>query len=102
MFEIAMVQEYISPIALVICLGVGYVVKNLVAYEKVNQFIPLIVAVLGVLICAWSAMAVTPEVICQGLVSGLASTGLYEAFKNALNMGGAGTDEIDAAIGGTE
>ena len=86
MFEIAMVQEFISPIALVICLAVGYVVKNVVPNEKVNRFIPLIVAVLGVVICAWSAWAVTPEVICQGLISGLASTGMYEAFKNLLNI----------------
>lgn len=102
MFEIAMVQEYISPIALVICLAVGYVVKNLVPNEKVNRFIPLLVAALGVLICAWSALAVTPEVLCQGLISGLASTGLYEAFKNTLNVGGNQDANFADAIGGTD
>lgn len=87
--ELTFIQEFISPIALVICLAVGYVVKNVVPGEVVNQFIPLIAALLGVCICAWSAMQITPEVICQGLVSGLASTGMYEAFKNLLNMGAA-------------
>lgn len=84
--DMAFIQDFISPIALVICLAVGYVIKNVVPAEVVNQFIPLIVALLGVGICAWSAMQITPEVICQGLVSGLASTGCYEAFKNLLNI----------------
>ena len=100
--EIAMVQEYISPIALIICLAIGYVVKNVIPSEKVNRFIPLIVAVLGVCICAWSAWQVTPEVICQGLVSGLASTGMYEAFKNLLNMGGTAQEPHIGGIGGTD
>lgn len=85
--ELTFIQEFISPIALVICLAIGYVIKNVIPNEKVNRFIPLIVAALGVGICTWSAWAITPEVICQGLVSGLASTGMYEAFKNLLNMG---------------
>ena len=91
--EIAMVQEYISPIALIICLAVGYVIKHVVPGEAVNQFIPLIVALLGVGICAWSAMSVTPEVICQGLVSGLASTGMHEVFKNLLNINAGEVEE---------
>ena len=102
MFEIAMVQEYISPITLVICLSVGYVVKNVVPSEKVNRFIPFIVAALGVGICAWSAWTITPEVICQGLVSGLASTGMYEAFKNLLNMGAVAQEPHIGGIGGTD
>lgn len=102
MFEITMIQEYISPIALIICLGVGYVVKNVVPAKEVNRFIPLIVAVLGVLICAWSAWAITPEVICMGLVSGLASTGLYEGFKNLLNVSDAQDNDFADGIGGTD
>lgn len=87
--ELTFIQEFISPIALVICLGVGYIIKNCVPSDAVNRFIPFIVAVIGVGICAWSAWTITPLVICQGLVSGLASTGMYEAFKNLLNMGSA-------------
>lgn len=102
MFEISMIQEFISPIALIICLGVGYVIKNIVPAEKVNRFIPLIVAVLGVLLCAWSAWAITPEVICMGLVSGLASTGMYEAFKNTLNVSDKQNINLADAIGGTD
>lgn len=84
--DISFITEFISPIALVVCLVVGFVIKAF-GNDKVNRFIPLIVAVLGVLICAWDAMALTPAIVAAGLISGLASTGLYEAFKQLLNIG---------------
>lgn len=84
--DVSFITEFISPIALVVCLVVGFVIKAF-GNDKVNRFIPLIVAVLGVLICAWDAMALTPAIVAAGLISGLASTGLYEAFKQLLNIG---------------
>lgn len=78
------INEYIVIVPLLICLCVGYVIKNLIPNETVNHFIPLIVAVLGVVITAWMNSAITPEVVCSGMVSGLASTGLYEAFAQAI------------------
>lgn len=83
--DISFITEYISPIALVICLVIGFVIKGF-GNTKVNRFIPLIVAALGVLICAWDAMAITPAIVAAGLISGLASTGLYEAFKQLLGL----------------
>jgi len=38
--------------------------------------------ILGVILNIWMNMTFTPEILLGGLVSGLASTGLYEAFKN--------------------
>ena len=39
-------------------------------------------ALLGVAINVWvNAFAFTPEILLGGLASGLASTGMYEAFK---------------------
>ena len=84
--DISFITEFISPIALVVCLVVGFVIK-VFGNDKANRFIPLIVAILGVLICAWDAMALTPAIVAAGLISGLASTGLYEAFKQLLNIG---------------
>ena len=91
--ELTFIQELINPITLAACLCVGFILKNLVPSEKVNRFIPLIVGLLGVCICAWANWAVTPEIVTTGLVSGLASTGLYEAFKNLLNMGAKEVEE---------
>ena len=78
------IQEYISPITLISCLCVGYVIKNLIPNDTINRFIPLIVALIGVAMCAWAEMAITPAVVCSGLISGLASTGFYEVFSQLL------------------
>ena len=42
-------------------------------------------AALGVAVTAWAQGCFTPDVLATGLVSGLASTGLYEAFRNLLD-----------------
>lgn len=80
--DISFIADYISPIALGVCLCTGYIVKNLIPAKTVNRFIPAVVAVEGVAIVAWASGSFTPEVLIGGLVSGLASTGLYEAFSN--------------------
>ena len=81
------ISEYISVIALVAALCVGFILKNLVPNEEINKFIPLIAAVAGLVICLWeNTWIATPEIVVTGVVSGLASTGLYEAFKNFIGQ----------------
>ncbi len=75
-------NNYLVLIVIGICLCVGYVLKNLIPTDKVNKFIPLIMAVLGVTLNIWLNFAFTPEILLGGLVSGLASTGMYELFRN--------------------
>ena len=88
--DLTIVMDYISPIILIACLVVGWVIKNLVPNEGVNRFIPLIVAVLGTFLNIWSCgWIVDLPTVVTGAVSGLASTGLYEAFTQILgNVGG--------------
>lgn len=75
-------NDYIVVAVLVACLCVGYVIKHCIPTEKVNKYIPLIVAVLGVVINAWiNEWSFTPEILIGGIVSGLASTGLHQVFK---------------------
>ena len=63
------ISEYISVIALVAALCVGYILKNLVPNEEVNKFIPLIAAVVGLVICLWEAgWIATPETVVMGIV----------------------------------
>lgn len=76
--------EYFVPIIAGICVCIGYILKNLIKTDKINRFIPLIVGVLGVIIAIWTYGAFTPQVLLMGLFSGLASTGLYEMFKNLI------------------
>lgn len=85
--DLSFITEYISPISLIICLVVGFVIKTCSSNEKLHKLIPCIVAIIGVLICSWDAWAFTPSIIAAGLISGLASTGLYEALDNILNLG---------------
>jgi hypothetical protein len=85
--DISGLKEYVVIIVLGICLCVGYILKNLIPTDKINRFIPLIMGVLGVLLNIWISWGVTPEIILGGLISGLASTGLYEAFRNMISGG---------------
>lgn len=82
-------KDFIVLIVLGICLCVGYVIKHLIPTEKVNKYIPLIMAVLGVLLNMWlNAFSFTPEILLGGMVSGLASTGLHQLFKQFIEKGG--------------
>lgn len=74
-------NDYMVFMVVGICLCVGYVLKHLVPTEKVNKFIPLIMAVLGIAINIWLSGEVTPAVLLGGMFSGLASTGMHQAFK---------------------
>lgn len=75
-------NDYLVLIVVGICLCVGYVLKNVVPSEKVNKFIPLIMAVLGTIINVWlNGFAFTPEILLAGMISGLASTGMHQMFK---------------------
>ena len=74
-------KDYIVLIVLGICLCAGFIVKNIIHSEKVNRFIPLMMGLLGVAVNSWLNLSLTPEIVLGGLVSGLASTGMYELFK---------------------
>lgn len=78
-------SDYMVPVIVGICLCVGYIVKRWVK-DVDNKFIPTLCAVLGVLLAVWMGWGnLTPEVLLQGMVSGLASTGLHQAFTQLLN-----------------
>lgn len=79
-------NDYIVLLVVGICLCVGYVVKHVVPSDGVNRFIPLTMAVLGVLINTWlNGWMITPEVLLGGLASGLASTGMHQLFTQFIN-----------------
>lgn len=72
---------YMLPVVLGICLCVGYIVKKWIK-DVDNKFIPAIVSILGVFLSIWiSNWQITPDIILGGLVSGLASTGFHQLFK---------------------
>ena len=79
-------NDYLVLLVVGICLCVGYVLKHIVPTDKVNKFIPLIMALLGIVINAWmTGFAFTPEILLGGMSSGLASTGMHQLFKQFIN-----------------
>lgn len=82
--SIDFLSEYMNLIILGLCMGVGYIIKHWIK-DVDNKIIPTVCAVLGVLLSVWINWgAITPETILVGLLSGLASTGVHQAFKQFL------------------
>lgn len=86
--DISVLMQYIDLIVVGICLCVGYMIKT--GFDKIpNKYIPLIVGILGLIVKISMNLTtgINAEIVLSGLFSGLASTGLYEIFKNLINKG---------------
>lgn len=83
--DITILTEYLSVVVVGICLCVGYIIKNSLDFIP-NKYIPLIMGVLGLVVNILINLStgINAEIILIGLFSGLASTGLYEIFKNLI------------------
>ncbi len=80
--------EYSQIIILGVCLCVGYIIKNLIPTEKIDRFIPLIMGILGIVMALWLGnFVLSPDLLLSGLISGLASTGMHQAFKQFIEKG---------------
>lgn len=85
--DITFLTNFAIPLIVGICLCLGYIIKNIVPNDNINRFIPLAMGIVGVLINVWVNKAFTAEILLGGLFSGLASTGLYEMFRNLIKNG---------------
>ena len=84
--DLSFLIESVNVVILGICLCVGYTIKNIWNNNDFNKFIPLIMLILGAVLNVLANLNdITLEVILCGMFSGLASTGLYEVFKNLIN-----------------
>lgn len=81
MIDLSFLTSYAVPVVIGICLCIGYVVKTSLTFIK-NKYIPLIMAIVGVLLSIWINRSIDPNIILSGMFSGLASTGFYEMFRN--------------------
>lgn len=76
-----MLLNLISPSIVVLCLVIGAVIKHL--FKKIdNRYIPVIVACCGVVLACVAGHSVTMDAVAQGIISGWASTGLHQTYKN--------------------
>ena len=79
---------YVNPLCVGMCLCFGYVIKHSVP-QIANKLIPLIMAVLGaaIMLAVNAPFAYAQDVIVAiygGMVSGLCSTGLHQAFSKII------------------
>lgn len=75
--------NFAEPVIIGICLCVGYVIKSSLDFIP-NKYIPLIMAVLGLVINVLMNKGISANIALVGLFSGLSSTGLHQAFKNLI------------------
>jgi hypothetical protein len=81
--DITFLNDYVVLVVVGICLCIGYVLKN--SFPKLdNKYIPLIMAILGVVLNVWISKEITPDILLAGMFSGLSSTGLHQLFKNII------------------
>lgn len=77
--------QYYIPIVLVACLVVGYLMKQFMPTD--NKWIPLTVTILGAILGCIASKGISLEAVVAGAVSGSASTGLHQLFKQFIDDG---------------
>lgn len=82
--DLSFLSNYTVVVVVGICLVTGYIAKKWIK-DLDNKYIPTMVALLGVALNVWIAGGVSPEVILAGAFSGLASTGLHQAFTQLID-----------------
>lgn len=78
--DLTLLAQYFVLVVLVACLVVGYVVKKSLNFIP-NKYIPLIVTVLGAVLNPFVS-GFSIEAVVYGALTGLASTGLHQAFTH--------------------
>lgn len=82
------ISQYINITILILCVVVGYVWKTFTPLA--NNYIPLVVTLLGVILSVLNGVAlhqtISLDVIAVGMVSGLASTGLHQLVTRLLEQ----------------
>ena len=83
--DLTFLSNYFVPVIIGICLCLGYGIKqvNFISYK----WIPIILMLIGLLLNVWLQHGISPEIILSGMLSGLASTGLHQAFKQLIERG---------------
>lgn len=85
-------SNYIVPVIVAACLLIGFIVKKWVK-DVDNKWIPTIVAIAGALLAIlinWGNISTDTvlNIVVGGAISGLASTGLHQAFSQWIDNGG--------------
>lgn len=88
--DFTQLTELYIPVVLLACLVVGYCIKHISWLAKIaNEYIPTILAILGAILAVLSAWLnkspIGLDTVVYGAFTGLASTGLHQAFTQFIN-----------------
>ena len=86
MENLEFLQELYVPIVMAVCLCVGYILKHWIE-DLDNRIIPTVLAVLGAVCACVNVRDLSLELITAGAITGLASTGVHQAFKQWIEKG---------------
>lgn len=79
-------QMYI-PNIMIFCLCVGYILKHWIK-DVDNKFIPSVLAIIGAATACISEQSISLDLVTSGMLTGLASTGLHQMFKQIIENEG--------------
>ena len=83
--DLGFLTDYYVPVVLAACLVVGYCIKHIKWLDSIsNEYIPSILAILGAVLACVANSSLTLETIVYGAFTGLASTGMHQAFKQLI------------------
>lgn len=80
--DISFITDMYVPIIMVACLIVGFIVKKWI-HDVEDKWIPTIVTILGAVL-GFVINGASIEAVVAGAVTGLASTGLHQLFKQLI------------------
>lgn len=83
MLDLSVVSNYLVVAVILVCCCIGYVIKTSLNFIP-NKYIPLIMACIGVVLNYFIAGYFNVNVLLGGMLSGLSSVGLHQAFKNLI------------------
>ena len=83
MIDLDLYMGLINGGVMLFCLAIGYIIKTSIPMID-NKYIPLIMGITGIIIAIFNAQGIDFNILLSGLITGLASTGLYEAFRNLI------------------
>ena len=83
MIDLDLYMGLINGGVMLFCLAIGYIIKTSIPTID-NKYIPLIMGITGIIIAIFNAQGVDFNILLSGLITGLASTGLYETFRNLI------------------
>lgn len=83
MLDLSVVSNYLVVAVILVCCCIGYVIKTSLDFIP-NKYIPLIMACIGVVLNYFITGYFNVNILLGGMLSGLSSVGLHQAFKNLI------------------